>query len=321
MALLVSKTAAPRRRRPWVDVMGDRLFTLLTRLAAAGVALLLGAIALMVWLYAWPAIATYGLGFLTGREWNPVAGREQFGALPLIWGTLASSAIALGLALPLGLGTAIILSESLLPTSLRTGLGLLVELLAAIPSVVYGLWGLRVLIPWLLPLEQGLYEHLRGFPLFSTPPLGPGLFPAAVVLAIMILPMIAAIARDSLLALPSELRMGAMAVGATRWEAIAAILLPAAASGIWGGVLLALGRALGETMAVTLLIGNVNQISPSLFAPANTIASLLANQFAAAQGLHIAALMYAALILMGLTLLVNLLAEGIMHRLGRRSPR
>lgn len=291
----------------------DRLCVGLTGTAGLGVVVLLGAIALMIAARALPAIQTYGLGFILGREWNPAAGREAFGALPLIWGTGVSSAIALLLAVPLGIGTAIFLSEAFLPIPIRNSLGFAVELLAAIPSVVYGLWGLQVLVPWLMPWARSLHETLGGLPLFGTPPLGPGLLPAALVLTLMIVPMIAAIARDSLLALPFDLRLAARSVGTTRWEAIAHIFLPAAASGIWGGVLLALGRALGETMAIALLIGNVPQISLSLFAPATTIAATLANQFAAAKDMHIAALMYAALILLGMTLTVNGVAVWMMQ--------
>ncbi len=306
---------------PAVRSVAERIlhwgFIRLTLLAAGSVVVLLVAIALMIAYEAWPALQTYGLSFLTTTTWNPVIGREQYGALALIWGTVASAAIALMLAIPLGLGTAIFLSEDLLPRPVRSLMGFFVELLAAIPSVVYGLWGIVVLIPTIQPLANALHQHLGWIPLFSTAPIGPGLFPASLVLAIMILPMIAAIARDSLLALPLDLRMAAFSVGATRWEAIAQIFLPAASSGIIGGILLALGRALGETMAVTMLIGNVNQISLSLFAPTNTIASLLASQFAAAKELQISALMYAALLLMAIALLVNILAELIIHPVKR----
>lgn len=264
-----------------------------------------------------PAIQQYGLGFLLDREWNPVAGQQQYGILPMLYGTLASSAIALLFAIPLGIITAIFLSEGFLPLPLESFLVFLVELLAAIPSVVYGFWGIFVLIPSLEPLSLWLNQQFGWMPLFATPPAGPGLLPAGIVLAIMILPIITAIARSTLKALPSDLRDAAMALGLTRWETIGGILLPSAFSGIIGAIILALGRAMGETMAVTMVIGNANQLSTSIFAPANTIASLLANQFAEAQGMQVSALMYAGLVLLMATLGVNLLAELVIQQMNR----
>ncbi|AFZ49918.1 phosphate ABC transporter permease subunit PstC [Dactylococcopsis salina] len=264
------------------------------------------------------AIQKYGLGFLLNTEWNPVSGRETYGILPMLYGTIASSSIALLLAIPLGVTTAIFLSEKFLPSPLENLLVFLIELLAAIPSVVYGFWGIFVLIPFLQPPSLWLNEHWGEFPLFSTPPLGPGLLPAGVILAIMILPIITAISRSSLKTVPSELREAVMALGVTRWEAITFIVLPTASSGIIGAVILALGRALGETMAVTMVIGNANQLQLSLFAPASTIASLLANQFAEAQGMQVSALMYAGLVLLIVTLAVNLVAEIMLQNLGTK---
>ncbi|MEN9280493.1 MAG: phosphate ABC transporter permease subunit PstC [Gloeomargarita sp. DG_1_4_bins_134] len=201
------------------------------------------------------------------------------------------------------------------PPQPRTVISFLVELLAAIPSVVYGLWGIFVLIPLIQPVGQWLHANFGWIPLFSTEPLGPGMFPASVVLAIMILPIMTAIAKDSLAALPPELRQASLGLGATRWWTIFRVLIPAAISGIVGGTMLGLGRALGETMAATMLIGNANQFSWSILAPANTIASLLANQFPEARGIQVSALMYAAVLLMLMTLLVNILAEVIVNRL------
>jgi phosphate transport system permease protein len=290
----------------------NRGFWGLTLLMAIATGALIGAIAITVAGAAWPAVQEYGLSFLVTSQWNAVAGRESFGILFAILGTLLTAGLAVLIAGPIGLGAAIALSEEGLPLSLRRSLSLLVELLAAVPSVVYGLWGLVVLIPWLQPWMVALHRHWGWIPLFSTSPLGPGVLPAALVLAIMILPILVALARETLLALPSHLREGALALGATRWEALIYILLPAARTGLAGGVLLALGRALGETMAVTMVIGNANRLSPSLLAPGNTISALLANQFASARGLHVAALMYAALVLMGLTLTVNLLAVSLL---------
>jgi phosphate transport system permease protein len=190
----------------------------------------------------------------------------------------------------------------------------LVELLAAIPSVVYGLWGIFVLIPLIKPLGVWFHDNLGFIPLFSTLPAGPGMLPAGIVLSIMILPIIIAISRDSLASLPPELRQASLGLGATRWETIFRVLIPAAFSGIVGGIMLALGRAMGETMAVTMIIGNSNKISASILEPANTIASLLANQFAEASGMQVSALMYAGLVLMILTLLVNIMAEYIVNQ-------
>lgn len=290
----------------------DRSFIWLTRILALAVAALLIYIAIVVGIRAMPAIAKYGLGFLTSSAWNPV--NNQYGALPMIYGTLVSSAIALILAVPLGVGTAVFLSEDFIPLSVRTPLVFMVELLAAIPSVVYGLWGIFVLIPFLNPIEQWLHTNLGWLPLFSTPPSGPAMLPAGVILTIMILPIITAISRDSLASLPPDLRQASLGLGATRWETLFRVLIPAAFSGIVGGIMLALGRAMGETMAVTMIIGNANQLSFSLLAPANTIASLLANQFAEASGLQIAALMYAGLVLFAITLVVNILAELVVRQ-------
>ena len=292
----------------------DGGFYLLTALATLIVGLLMVALIGTLAIEAESAISSYGFRFLFNTEWNPVSGRESYGVLPMLYGTLASSAIALLIAIPLGVITAIFLSERFLPRLLQQLLVFLVELLAAIPSVVYGFWGIFVLIPRLQPLSLWINDHFGWIPLFATPPPGPGLLPAGIILAIMILPIITAISRSSLQAIPSDLREAAIALGATRWETISFILLPSAASGIMGAIILALGRAMGETMAVTMVIGNANQLQWSLFAPANTIASLLANQFAEAQGMQVSALMYAGLILLIATFVVNLVAELIIHQ-------
>lgn len=290
----------------------DKGFFWLTIAFAIGIGLILLSIAIVIAVEAFPAIKQYGLGFLFESSWNPVT--DEYGALPVIYGTLVSSAIALLIAVPLGVGTAIFLSENFIPSQIRTVLVFLVELLAAIPSVVYGLWGIFVLIPILKPFGQFLNDNFGWFPLFSTPPAGPGMLPAGVVLAIMILPIITAISRDSLASLPPDLRQASLGLGATRWETIFRVLIPAAFSGIVGGIMLALGRAMGETMAATMIIGNANKINVSILEPANTIASLLANQFAEASGMQVSALMYAGLVLMLLTLLVNIMAEYIVNQ-------
>ena len=255
-------------------------------------------IAVIVAINASHAISEFGIAFLFTSNWNPV--RELYGVAPAIYGTLVSSLLALVIAVPIGLGTAIFLSEDYLPSQIQRILVFLVELLAAIPSVVYGLWGIFALIPFLK---------------IFFPVKGPSLLPAVLILAVMILPTIAAISRDALINVPVSLRQAAYGVGATRWETIMRIIIPAASSGIIGGGMLALGRALGETMAVTMLIGNANKIYHSLFEPSNTIASLIANQFAEATELQKSSLMYAGLILFAITLLVNIAAQSLVTRL------
>lgn len=292
----------------WSDIS----FLWLTRIFAFGVAAVLVFIGIEVAIGAWPAIQRYGVEFLYTSAWNPV--EDAYGALPMIYGTLVSSFIALVLAVPIGVGTAVFLSEDFLPPPIRTVLAFMVELLAAIPSVVYGLWGIFILIPFLQPIGNWLHSNFGWIPFFSTQYIGPGMFPAALILTVMILPIITAIARDSLISLPTHLRQAAFGMGATRWTAIFRVLIPAAFSGIVGGTMLALGRAMGETMAVTMLIGNANELNFSILAPANTVASLLANQFSEASGLQIASLMYAGLALFFLTLIVNVLAEIIVQR-------
>lgn len=274
----------------------EKGFLWLARLLALAVAGTLLWMVVVVTIEAWPAIAKYGLGFITSSGWAP--NRDEFGALPHIYGTVVSSLIALTLAVPVGLGVAIFLSEDYLPPKIQQAIAFLVELLAAIPSVVYGLWGIFVVIPLLKPIGVN----------------GPCMLASSVVLAIMILPTIAALARDAMLNVPDILRQGAYGLGATRWETILLVLLPAAFSGIVGAIMLALGRALGETMAVTMLIGNNPRISFSWLDPGSSIAGLLANQFAEADGTQVQALMYAALILFALTLVVNILAELLIRR-------
>ncbi|MEB3218194.1 MAG: phosphate ABC transporter permease subunit PstC [Nostocales cyanobacterium 94392] len=307
------------KNRSEADRTLDRSFILVTRVFAFGVAALLLWIGFQVGIQGLPALKEFGLGFLGTTDWNPP--RSQFGVLPQIYGTLASSFIGLLIAVPIGIGTAVLLSEDILPVPVKTVLVFLVELLAAIPSVVYGLWGIFVLIPFLGTFGTSLNQYLGWIPLFSRPESGaiggPGLLPAGIILAIMTLPIITAISRDALVSVPRSLRQAAYGLGCTRWETLLQVIIPAAFSGIVSAIMLGLGRAMGETMAVTMLIGNSNRISPSLFAPSNTIASLLANQFAEAGGLQISALMYAAFVLFLLTLIVNILAELIVLRVKR----
>lgn len=311
-------TQAPKpavQPRSELDRSLDRGFILLTKVFAFAVAAILLWIAIQVAIQAMPALSKFGASFLAKSAWNPV--NNDYGVLPAVYGTIVSSFIGLLIAVPIGVGTAILLSENLLPAAVKLVLVFLVELLAAIPSVVYGIWGIFVLIPLLKPVSGWLNSTLGFLPIFSTPPTGPGLLPAGVILAIMTLPIITAISRDALIAVPPSLRQAAVGLGATRWETIFKVLIPAAFSGIVSAIMLGLGRAMGETMAVTMIIGNSNNISPSLFAPSNTISSLLANQFAEASGLQVGALMYAALVLFVLTLIVNILADLIVLRVKR----
>ncbi|MFB2973072.1 phosphate ABC transporter permease subunit PstC [Aerosakkonema sp. BLCC-F183] len=274
---------------------------------AYGTAFVLFWLSWVIFQQAHPAIARFGIAFLWGREWN--IGELTFGALPFIYGTLVSSGIALLIAVPVGVAVALVTSEDFLPPWVRSPIAFVVELTAAIPSVIIGLWGIFVLIPALLPLQQWLYDRFNWIPLFSTPPSGPSLLIAGIILSIMIVPTVAAISRDVLLAIPRDLRSASMSLGATRWETIFRVFLPTGISGILGASTLALGRALGETMAVTMVIGNSPQINPSLLELGSTIPSVLATQFAEAlDKIHIGALMYLSLILFVITLLVNMAA-------------
>lgn len=266
-----------------------------------------------------PAIANFGIGFLWGQDWD--TGNQMFGALPYIYGTLVSSAIGILLAVPVGVAISLVTSENFLHPSLQTTLAFVVELIAAIPSVIIGLWGIFVFIPVLEPLQQWLGSNFKWIPLFNSEfPVGTNMLTAGIILAIMILPTMAAISREVLLAIPKELRSASMALGSTRWETIFRVLLPAGFSGIVSASMLALGRALGETMAVTMVIGNSAQISLSLLDPAYTIPSVLANEFAEAEpGLHIGALTYLGLVLFGLTLLVNIAARLLVQWFGKKN--
>ncbi|NEQ35593.1 MAG: phosphate ABC transporter permease subunit PstC [Okeania sp. SIO3I5] len=312
-----SQVQQDTRSRSNAEKTFDNGFIALTKIFAWGIAAILILMALTVASQAIPSLNEFGFSFLFKSVWNPV--KEDYGAWPMIVGTLVSSVLSLFIAVPLGLGTAIFLSENFIPPKISTPLTFMVELLAAIPSVVYGLWGIYVLLPFLEPIEAFLGKYLGWIPLFSIPDGvragGPGMFPAVIILSIMILPIITAISRDSLASLPPELRQASLGLGASRWGTIIRVLIPAAFSGIVGGVMLGLGRAMGETMAVTMLIGNANSIKVTLFAPSNTIASLMANQFAEASGLQLSALMYTGVVLFALTLIVNILANWVVNKI------
>ena len=254
------------------------------------------------------SLQRFGLNFWRTSDWNPVAG--EFGALPFIWGTLYSSALALLIATPVSLGIAVFISE-LCPAFLRTPLIFLTELLAAIPSIVYGLWGIFVLVPAVRVVEASMPDGVRELPFFSGPPFGVGMLAAALILAVMVVPFTSAVAREVLKTVPMTQREAAYALGATRFEAIRAAMF-FARTGIIGAVMLGFGRALGETMAVTMVIGNNPQVSLSLFAPQYTMAAVLANEFTeAANALYLSALIEIGLVLFIITLAVNALSRGL----------
>jgi phosphate transport system permease protein len=312
----------------------DRAFRTLCLVFAFLTVALVAFIVLRIAVSATPAMQRFGFGFLSGRVWDP--NTERYGILAEMWGTLYTSVLALLLGTTFGVAAAIFLSEGFLgqavfallrrvnlhlhptwgraPDVLERLLKNLIELLAAIPSVVYGLWGLFVVIPLLRPACAWLYENLGWIPFFSTNLSGPGVLPAVLVLSIMILPTVTAISRDALVAVPSKLRMAAYGLGATRWETVLAVILPTAGRGVFGGIVLAFGRALGETMALAMLAGNANKISLSIFSPTNTLAALLANNFPEAGAKQVSVLMYAALVLLAITLAVNIVGALIIER-------
>jgi len=286
-------------------------------------ALLLGLMLLLIYELldgAWLALSTFGLEFLTERSWNPVSAR--YGAWPAIYGTVVSSLLALAVAGPPALLAAIFLAE-ICPRWLEPSVSFLIELLASIPSVVYGLWGLQVLVPAMRdPIQQWLYTHLGNLPAFGCQPLGIGMMSAVAILAIMVLPFAISVSRDVLRAVPNDQREAMLALGATRWETIWRAVVPFARSGIIGGLLLALGRAVGETMAVTMLIGNRPDVSSCLFSPAYTLSSQIANEFAeSVSPLHVSSLMGLGLALFAITLLLNGGARLLVWRVDRGNRR
>jgi phosphate transport system permease protein len=296
----------------------DRFFRVATGAVAAVVILLAAAIAFELLRNSRISIAKFGLKFWTGKIWDPVSG--EFGAFPFLWGTLYSSILALLVAGPVAIGIAVFLSE-LAPHWMRRPLAFLTELLAAIPSIVYGLWGVFVLVPLIRRLETGMPDSLRKLPLFTGPPVGVGMLAAAVILAIMVIPFSSAVAREVLRAVPASQREAAYALGATRFEAIRAVLFHGR-TGVIGALLLGLGRALGETMAVTMVIGNNPKASLSLFAPQHTMAAVLANEFTeAADDLYLNALVEIGLVLFVVTLIVNGLSRLLIWSLESGSRR
>ncbi|QDZ40465.1 phosphate ABC transporter permease subunit PstC [Euhalothece natronophila Z-M001] len=280
--------------------------------------LAIGAGAVLFWiiaqtaLEALPAIQQFGFGFLFEATWNPVT--TTYGVLPQIYGTLMTSFIALLIAIPLGIGTAIFLTEDFAPKWVTTPIAFLIELIVSIPSVVLGLWGIFVLVPVVRPFFRFLNDILGWMPFFEGTARSNNLLIVGMVLSIMIVPIIISITRSTFEVLPSDLRTGSLALGATRWETILRVLIPAGLSGIISSIMLALGRAMGETMVAAMMVGNANRFNLSLIEPGSTITGLIASQFGEAGRTQVAALMYGALVLMILSLVVNILSELIIRR-------
>jgi phosphate transport system permease protein len=293
---------------------GDKVFPKMSLLFALVVIGILVGMIVVLGIDALPAIKEFGWSFFTSQTWDPVT--EEYGALPAIAGTLLSSFIGLLIAVPVSLGAAVFLVE-LAPSWIRSTGSFLIEMLAAIPSVIIGLWGLFVLVPFIRdPIEKRLGSYLGFLPLFQGPPFGVGFLAAGFILAIMVVPIISAGSRDAMRAVPDTQREAMLALGATRWEMISRSVIPYCRSGLVGGVILGLGRALGETMAVTMVIGNGYRLTTSLFSPGSTIASKIAGEFAeASTSLIMGSLVELALILFGITLLVNVAARLLVWRL------
>lgn len=290
------------------SLKADIIFSLLTWISAAAVVMLFIAILAVLWYQSQPAIEAFGFGFLVSADWNPVT--NQFGALIAVTGTLLTTVIAIVIALPVSIGIALFLVE-VAPYWLRAPVGTAIELLAAIPSIVYGMWGLFVIAPIMArSIQPYLIGHLGFLPLFSGPPMGIGILTAGLVLALMIIPFIASLTRDIFLMTPQNLKESAYALGATTWEVAKDVMIPYGKKGIIGAIFLGLGRALGETMAVTFVIGNANHLSWSLLASGNSIASTLANEFTEADGeIYLSALVELGLVLFFITFIVLGIAQ------------
>jgi phosphate transport system permease protein len=301
--------------------LGDAVFRQLTRASALGVLILLSAVIFSLVKGSIPALQTFGFGFLFSERWNPVT--ENFGALPAIYGTVITSSIAMLIAVPIGLMIAFFLTE-LCPQWLRRPIGTAIELLAGIPSIIYGIWGLFVFAPFLQQtLQPFLISTLGNVPgvgsLFAGPPYGIGMLTAGLILAIMVLPFVTAISRDVFEAVPAVLKEAAYGIGCTKWEVTRNVVLPYARVGVIGGIMLGLGRALGETMAVTFVIGNAHRISASILAPGTTISATIANEFTEAVGdLYTSALIALGLILFVITFIVLAIARYLLSRIERR---
>jgi phosphate transport system permease protein len=314
VASVPSEYSLAAGNRRLTDRIGDVALRAITALAALGAVVLLGGIVWKVLNLAWPAITKYGLSFLTTAAWDPVRG--HFGALSFIYGTAITSLLALLISTPLAIAIALWLSE-LAPKGFRGIVGSLVEMLAAIPSVVLGLWGILVLGPFLSQhLEPWLHDKLGFIPIFGAPEAtGTGMFTASLILTIMVVPIVASVCRELFLQVPNDLEEGALALGATRWEMIRGVILPATRTGISAAIILGLGRALGEAIAVTQVIGGGTKITRNIFGPSDTIASKIAASYqGAATNLEVSSLLYLAATLMVIGLLTNLLAQFIVRR-------
>ncbi len=295
---------------------GDRVFYFFARLAAVSVILLSLALVIELFRGSWEAIQHFGLGFIGGTTWDPV--KEEFGPLPTIVGTLVKSLIAVLLAVPISIGTAIFI-VFYCPKRLRTPLSYLVESLAAIPSVVFGLWGLFILVPIMRTVNIWIKEQTHGIPPFQGPAVyGVSVIAGGVMLAIMITPIIASISRDIIRTVPRNQTEAALALGATKWEAIWKVVLPYARVGLFGAVMLGLGRAMGETMAVTMVGGNAFKLITSVFDPVHSMASQIASEFTeATYSLHVSSLIYVGLVLFGITILINVGAQALIWRISK----
>lgn len=303
----------------WKNNFGDRVFYWGTLTFASSVLIITLLIGTLLTRASMPSINHFGLKFLTSSTWDPT--RDIYGAWPYIYGTLVSSLLALFLAVPISLGTAFFLAD-LAPKWMRNPISFLVELLAAVPSVVYGLWGVLVMVPWLTGVQDWLSVRYGTLPIFEGAPAGRSMMAGALILTIMILPFITSVSREVIKAVPASQREAAFGLGATRWEALKGPVLRAARSGIMGAIILGLARALGETMAITMVIGNGNKAAVSLFAPGNTLASILANNFAEASGeLYTASLLHIALTLFIITIIVNCIARLLIWNMGRGQGR
>src|SRR5712672_435364 len=320
-ALTAEPAAAARAKALSRLRTADILFRVLTRAAAIAVLVILGGVIISLFSGALPALREFGLGFLTEQRWNPVT--EKFGALAPIYGTVVTSFIAMAIAVPLGLLITLFLTE-LCPMWLRRPIGIAIELLAGIPSIIYGIWGLFVFAPFLQrTLQPVLIDGFDNVPilsmLFEGPPYGIGVLTASLILAVMVLPFITSISRDVFEAVPPVLREAAYGVGCTTWEVVRHVVLPFARVGVIGGVMLGLGRALGETMAVTFVIGNAHRISASILAPGTTISATIANEFTEAVGdLYTSSLIALGLILFVITFIVLAIARIMLMRIERR---
>jgi phosphate transport system permease protein len=300
----------------------DSVFQTLTRLSAILVLVILGGVAVSLVAGAWPALSAFGWSFLVTESWNPVT--EKFGALAPIYGTLVTSLIAILIAVPIGIGIAVFLTE-LCPRPLKRPIGIAVELLAGIPSIIYGIWGLFVFAPFLqVHLQPFIIKLFHGVPglssLFAGPPYGIGLMTSGLILAIMVLPFVTSITKDVFDTVPAVLKESAYGIGCTTWEVTRRVVIPYTRVGIMGGVMLGLGRALGETMAVTFVIGNAHRISASLFAPGTTISASIANEFTEADGtLYTSSLIALGLILFVITFLILAASRLMLMRIERRT--